>query len=230
MKRNPIKFWAEDDRPREKMLLKGKNSLSDAELLAIVLGSGTKELSAVQVAQTILSDVNNDLHALARRSINDLKRYPGIGQARAVEIAAVMELARRKKRTKVDRKPSVRCSEDSFNFLLPFFADLQHEEFYILYMNRANKIMAYEQLSKGGVSGTIADGKIIFSHALEHKACAIILAHNHPSGQLKPSSSDMKLTKSLIKFGRLIDIQILDHLIIAGNNYFSFVDEGILYD
>jgi len=230
MKRNPIKLWAEDDRPREKMLLKGKNSLSDAELLAIVLGSGTRELSAVQVAQGILLDVNNDLNALAKQSVNDLKRYPGIGEARAIEISAVMELARRKLKTKTEEKPNVRCSEDSFNFLYPFFADLNHEEFYVLYLNRANNIVAYEQLSKGGVSGTIADGKIIFSHALEHKSCAIVLAHNHPSGRLKPSASDIKLTKSLVKFGKLIDIQILDHLIITANNYFSFVDEGILYD
>ena len=198
MKRTPIKHWAEDDRPREKMLTKGKNALSDAELLAIVLGSGTKELSAVEVARSILEDVNNDLEALSRRSVKG--------------------------------KPSVRCSGDSYNFLVPFFTDLEHEEFYVLYLNRANNILAYEQLSKGGVSGTVADGKIIFSQALQHKACAVILAHNHPSGQLKPSSSDIKLTKSLVKFGGLIDIQVLDHLIITANNYFSFVDEGILYD
>lgn len=228
MNRKPIKFWAEDDRPREKLLVKGKNALSDAELLAIVLGSGTKELSAVQVAQAILADADNDLRTLARRSVNDLKKYPGIGEVRALEITAVMELARRNSRTKSIRKPVIRCSEDSYNFLRPFFADLQHEEFYVLFLNRANSILAYEQLSKGGISGTVADGKIIFSKALEHKACAIILAHNHPSEQLRPSESDIKLTKSLVKFGRLIDIQVLDHLIITANNYFSFVDEGIL--
>ncbi|MFT6281163.1 MAG: DNA repair protein RadC [Salibacteraceae bacterium] len=230
MKRTPIKYWAEDDRPREKMLTKGKNALSDAELLAIVLGSGTKELSAVEVARSILEDVNNDLEALSRRSVNDLKKYPGIGEVRAIEILAVMEISRRRRRTKSKGKPSVRCSGDSYNFLVPFFTDLEHEEFYVLYLNRANNILAYEQLSKGGVSGTVADGKIIFSQALQHKACAVILAHNHPSGQLKPSASDIKLTKSLVKFGRLIDIQVLDHLIITANNYFSFVDEGILYD
>lgn len=228
MKRNPIKLWAEDDRPREKLLTKGKNALSDAELLAIVLGSGTRELSAVQVAQSILADVNNDLCALAKRSVNELKKYPGIGEVRALEITAVMELTRRRKRIKPDGKPVVRCSQDSYNFLVPFFTDLHHEEFYVLYMNRANKILAYEQLSKGGLSGTVADGKIIFSQALQHKACAIILAHNHPSDQLKPSHSDIKLTNSLVKFGALIDIQVLDHLIITANNYFSFVDEGIL--
>lgn len=228
MKRTPIKLWAKDDRPREKLLTKGKSALSDAELLAIVLGSGTKELSAVQVAQSILADVNNDLGALGKRSVNELKKYPGIGEVRALEITAVMELSRRRKRLKTGEKPSVRCSQDSYNFLHPFFEDLHHEEFYVLYMNRANKILSYEQLSKGGISGTVADGKIIFSQALQHKACGVILAHNHPSDQLKPSQSDIKLTHSLVKFGSLIDIQVLDHLIITANNYFSFVDEGIL--
>jgi DNA repair protein RadC len=230
MNRNPIRLWAEDDRPREKMILKGRRSLSNAELLAIVLGSGTKNLSAVQLAQQILNDVNNDLNSLARRSVNDLKKYPGIGDARAIEISAVMELSRRKKNKPPVNKPSVRCSQDSFDFLSPFLSDLDHEEFYVLYLSRANKIIAHEQLSKGGRSGTVADGKIIFANALANKSCGIILAHNHPSGQLKPSAADIKLTKSLMKFGRLIDIQVLDHLILSANNYFSFVDEGILYD
>lgn len=223
-----IKTWSEDDRPREKMMLKGRASLSDAELVAILIGSGTRELSAVQLAQAILSKANNNLNQLARFSINDLMEFKGIGKAKAIAIYSALELARRKVSTGKDKRTKITSSKSVFNELKSDFLDLEHEEFHILLLNRANEVIAKEQISKGGIAGTVVDGKIIFNLALSKKSSAIILAHNHPSGNLKPSESDLRLTRQLSSFGKYIDLQILDHLIFSDNNYFSFSDEGLM--
>ncbi len=223
-----IKSWAEDDRPREKMMLKGRGALSDAELLAILIGSGTRELSAVQLSQQILAKAENSLSQLSKFSLEQLTSFKGIGNAKAISILASMEIARRRETTSDSKKLKITSSKDVFNSLKVEFSDLQHEEFYILLLNRANEVLAKQQVSKGGIAGTIADGKVIFNHALEKKASAIILAHNHPSGQLKPSEADKRLTNELVSFGKMIDLQILDHLIFSDNNYFSFADEGLM--
>lgn len=226
--RKPMKDWAKDEQPREKMQANGRNSLSNAELLAIVLRTGTRDMSALQLAQMILEKVDHDLTSLARKSLNELQQFPGIGVAKASEIAAVMELVRRKQNSKTVSKPKISCSNDAYRYAQNYFYDLNHEEFYALYLNRANKILKAVQISKGGISGTVADGKLIFNHALELKASGIILVHNHPSGNAEPSASDIQLTSSLKKFGAYIEVQILDHLILTGDNYFSFADEGRL--
>lgn len=228
LKRRSIKNWATDEKPREKLLEKGRNSLSNAELLAIILRTGTRDASALHLAQSILSSVDNNLNALASKSIPELQQFPGIGLAKATEIVATMELARRTQQNKEVGRPKVRSSRDAFLHIQPFLKDLHHEEFYAIYLSRSNSILRTVQISKGGISGTVADGKLIFNYGLESKASGIILAHNHPSGNLQPSNADVQLTESLKKFGGFIDVQILDHLIIAGNNYFSFADEGRL--
>lgn len=223
-----IKNWAEDDRPREKLLRKGRFALSDAELLAILIGSGTKSVSALDLAKMILSESGNNLGNLSRKSISDLKKYKGIGEARAITIFSAMELARRRSESEPVNKSKITSSADAHSIFKPYLTDLDHEEFYCIYLNRGNEVISCDQISKGGRNGTIADGKVIFQRALEHKCSAIILGHNHPSGQLKPSDQDKRLTRSLMEFGKHIDLQILDHLIVTDNNYFSFADQGIL--
>lgn len=223
-----IKKWANDDRPREKMIMKGKSSLSDAELLAIIIGSGTKRLSAVQLAKEILSDSNNSIDQLSKLTISDLMKYNGIGEAKAVSIYAALELARRKLIATPGNRVKIKSSKDAFNYLKGYFMDLPHEEFYVLLLNRANEILEHQLLSQGGMTGTVVDGRLLFKKGMEKNATGMILAHNHPSGNIAPSDSDKQLTKSLVEFGRFIDIQILDHLVIADNNYYSFVDEGIM--
>ncbi|MDG1331921.1 MAG: DNA repair protein RadC [Crocinitomicaceae bacterium] len=216
------------ERPREKLLNRGRDSISNTELIALLIGSGTRSQSAIEIASTILHDSNNDLQELARKSIEDLKKFKGIGDAKAILIYAALELGRRKPLTESASTPRLTCSKHCYEFLYPYFADLSHEEFYAVFVNRNNKIISVRQISKGGLTGTVADGKVIFQKALEAKATGIVLAHNHPSGASDPSPADMHLTKSLQKFGTMIDLQILDHLIITDNNYFSFADEGIL--
>jgi DNA repair protein RadC len=223
-----IKQWAEDDRPREKLLSKGRHVLSDAELIAILIGSGTKEASAVQLAQEILRSVSFDLNALGRLNVNRLTRFKGIGQARAITIMAALELGRRRKDSERNGPAKITCSKDAFEQLYPHLADLQHEEFFLLLLNRSNTVVQTVKVSQGGVSGTVADAKIIFNAALEQLASGIILAHNHPSGNLQPSQADLSLTRRLVEAGKLLDIAILDHIIIAGKAYYSFADEGQL--
>ena len=223
-----IKSWAEDDRPREKLLLKGKAALSDAELLAILIGSGTTKLSAVDVAKNILAEVNHNLHELGKRSVNDLKQFRGIGEAKAVTISAAVELGRRRKEVEPVKRNKVTQSRDAYHYLHPHLADLPHEEFIVMLLNRANKIMGHEVVSRGGVSGTVADAKLIFLAAIKKSASGIILAHNHPSGNLKPSRADTVLTDKIRKGAANLDIQLLDHLIIADEKYFSFADEGLM--
>lgn len=228
MIQSTIKCWAEDDRPREKLIQKGRSVLTDAELIAILIGSGNREHSAVDLARIILADCANNLHQLSKKSVKDFMKYKGIGEAKAVSIYAALELSRRRIHEEHLKENSVHSSMDSYNELKSSFIDLDHEQFYVLFLSRSNKILGKEQISRGGLSGTVADGKIIFQKALEMKSSAIILAHNHPSGQLKPSQADIRLTKQLVDFGKLIDLHILDHLIITDNNYFSFADEGML--
>lgn len=223
-----IKTWAEEDRPREKMLLKGRSAMSDAELLAILIGSGTKELTAVELAREILSKSNYNLNELGAKSIQDFIKFRGIGEAKAITLFAAMELARRKVFVAEKNRYKVKSAKDAYGYLKSDFLDLRHEEFYILLLNRANEVIGKEQISKGGISGTVADGKVIFHRALEMKSSGIILAHNHPSGQIKPSEKDIKLTKSLVSFGKYIDLVILDHLIITDENYYSFADNGLI--
>ncbi len=223
-----IKAWAEEDRPREKLLLKGKNALSDAELLAILLGSGSREESAVSLAQRILNSVENDLNALGKRSLSDLMQFKGIGEAKAITIAAALELGRRRQLTSVKDRPQIRSSRDGYKLLAPLLMDLPHEEFWVLLLNRANRVIGREQISIGGTSGTVVDAKVIFRKALEGQASALILVHNHPSGNLRPSQADIDITKKLRIGGKSLDISILDHLIISDRGYFSFADEGIL--
>lgn len=222
-----IKTWATEDRPREKLIHKGRQAMTDVELLAILIGSGSIGTSAVELSRMILNDSSNDLSILSKRSIDYFMRFKGIGEAKAVAIFAALELARRRV-PRSHEANQVRSSRQSYDHFYPNFADLDHEQFYAMYLNRANEIIGIKQISKGGRSGTVADGKVIFEKALEMKSSAIIIAHNHPSGQLKPSRADISLTHALVKFGNMIDMQILDHLIITDDNYFSFADKGIL--
>lgn len=223
-----IKSWAEEDRPREKLLAKGKQSLSDAELLAILLGSGSRDETAVGLAQRILKSVDNDLNELGRRSIAELTKFKGMGEAKSITVVAAMELGRRRQLTDVKERPQIRSSRDAWQVIAPILMDLPHEEFWILLLNRANKVMSREQISLGGVAGTVVDAKIVFRKAIEGMASSIILVHNHPSGNLQPSQQDIDLTRKLKKAGETLDIAVLDHLIIAENSYFSFADENLL--
>ena len=223
-----IQSWAEEDRPREKLMLKGKAALSEAELIAILINSGTVDLTAVDVAKIILKSVNNNLNDLARLSIKDLSKFRGIGEAKAISVIAALELGRRRKEQDRPIRAKVTCSRDAYNEMIPHLSDKPHEEFWILLMNRANEILRPVHISTGGVSGTVADPKLIFKQAIEHLASSMILFHNHPSGNLTPSQADKDLTKKLRDAGRLLDIPVLDHLIFTDKAYYSFADEGIL--
>ncbi|AYQ33519.1 RadC family protein [Runella sp. SP2] len=223
-----ILSWAEEDRPREKLLLKGKGALSDAELIAILIGSGTRELSAVDLSKIILQKASNNLNELAKLSLKDLMKIKGIGEAKAISIAAALELGRRRKDSEVVRRPKITSSKDAYEQIRSYLMDLPHEEFWILLLTRSNEVIRPVQISQGGISGTVADPKIIFKSALEHLASSMILVHNHPSGNLKPSEADKELTRRLVTSGKLLDIPILDHLIISELGYLSFADEGLL--
>lgn len=223
-----IKQWAEEDRPREKLLLKGKSALSDAELLAILIGSGTKSLSAVDVGKLILKSANNNLHQLAKFSIKDLTAIKGIGEAKAISIISALELGRRRKGAQSEQKPRITNSAIAYELMKAELLDLAYEEFWILLLNRANQVMKKVKISTGGVSGTIADPKLIFKQALDALASGIILVHNHPSGNLKPSQADIQLTRKLTQGGKLLEISVLDHLIFTNKAYYSFADEGMM--
>jgi DNA repair protein RadC len=226
--RTPIHTWAEDDRPREKLLQKGRAVLSDAELLAILINSGTTKLSAVEVGKLVLQRAHNDLNDLAKLSIADLKRLPGIGEARAITIIAALELGRRRKESRKAERVTITSSADSYEVLRPHLLDIPYEEFWLLLLNRANHVIRVEKVSQGGVAGTVADPKLIFKAALDHLASAVILAHNHPSGNRRPSQADISLTRKLREAGTLLDLPILDHLIFTEDGYYSFADEGML--
>lgn len=223
-----IKTWAEEDRPREKLLLKGKRSLSDAELMAILIGSGSANETAVDLSKRILTGANNNLNQLGKCTVADLMKYKGIGEAKAISIVAALELGARRQVSEAEVRKQITSSRDAYEILSPIIADLPHEEFWVLYLNRGNKVLLKESISQGGVAGTVADVKIIFKKALELLASGVILAHNHPSGSLLPSKPDMDLTRKMKQAGDLLEVQVIDHLIITDGGYYSFADEGTL--
>lgn len=223
-----IKSWAEEDRPREKLMLHGKSTLSNAELLAILLSSGNKDESAVSLSQRILNDFNNNLHALGKANLSELQKFKGIGEAKAITISAALELGRRHKSAMPDIKPKISASIDAYNLLKDGLQDERIEIFKLILLNRNNLVVQIKELSKGGIAGTVVDPKVVFKIALDKEASSMVLAHNHPSGNLKPSNADIKITKSLVKAGEFLEIKILDHLIISEQGYFSFADEGMI--
>lgn len=227
-KKLSIKEWAVEDRPREKMIVKGIRSLSEAELIAILIGSGNLDESAVEVSRRILASVNNNLNELGKKTINDLQKFKGIGPAKAITITAAMELGRRRKESEPDEKPKVVTSADAAAIFKPLLSDLPHEEFWVLLLNRNNLVIDKMMVSQGGLSGTVIDVRIILKMALDKLACSIILCHNHPSGNLVPSEADKEITKKIKEAGKHMDIPVLDHLIIANDAYFSFTDEGLI--
>jgi DNA repair protein RadC len=224
----PIKHWSPDDRPREKLLLKGTAALSDAELLAILIGTGSGKSSALDLSKRILDCVEHRLPELAKLKPKDLTRIKGIGPAKAITIVAAMELGRRRKESDPVEKAKVGSSREAYDLLCGDMIDLPHEEFWVLLLNRANRLIRKHRISEGGVSGTVADPKVIFKSALDHLASGIIVAHNHPSGNRTASQSDIDLTRKLKEAGKFLEIQLLDHLIVCGPKYFSFADEGML--
>lgn len=223
-----ILSWAEEDRPREKLLLKGRAALSDAELIAILIGSGSSELSAVDLSKKILLYVNYDLHTLAKLSVKDLTQFKGIGEAKAISIVSALELGRRRKTAEVSKRKKIQSSQDAYEVISPELLDQPIEQFWIILLNRSNYVIKKRSISQGGVSGTVADPKVIFKHAVDDLASGIILVHNHPSGNLKPSHTDKQLTRKMVEAGKLLEVPILDHIIFADNGYYSFADEGEL--
>lgn len=223
-----IKHWSEDDKPREKLLNKGKSALSDAELLAILIGSGSRNESAVALCKRILNQNEHNLHQLQKQSIQQLMQFKGIGEAKAVTIVAALELANRIRQAETKELTKITTSIDVFNVMQPIIGDLQHEEFWVLLLNNSSKILYKLQLSKGGITQTVVDQRMLFKIALEHLATALILVHNHPSGQLNPSQDDLNITQKIKQGAKSLDIQLLDHVIITSHHYFSFADEEIL--
>jgi DNA repair protein RadC len=223
-----IKSWAEDDRPREKLIGKGRQVLTDAELIAILIGSGNKEDTAVELSRKILASVGNNLNELGKLSINDLSKFKGIGEAKAISIIAALELGRRRRETETIKRDKITCSKDVFDIMKQIMLDLPHEEFWLLILNRSNTVIKKELISRGGIAGTVVDTKIIFKSAIENLASSIIISHNHPSGNLKPSDADIKITKSIKEAGKIMDIPLFDHLILTDSGYYSFNDEGML--
>lgn len=224
----PINQWAEDDRPREKFLLKGKSALSDSELLAILIGSGSRNESAVQLCQRILASVNNNLSYLGKQSVQQLIQFKGIGEAKAITIAAALELGRRRRDETALELSKITSSKAVFELMQPIIGELPHEEFWVLYLNNSNKVIYKSQISKGGITGTVVDTRLVFKIALEHHATSVVLVHNHPSGKLQASEADKQITKKLSEAGKHLDILVLDHIIVTEKSYFSFADEGLL--
>lgn len=223
-----IKSWALEDRPREKLMLKGREVLTDAELIAILIGSGSRQETAVELCKRILAGVENNLNELGKVSVKDLMKYKGIGEAKAISIVAALELGRRRRASDIKHRKQIGSSRDVFEVFQPMLGDLPHEEFWLLLMNRANKILKKERISIGGVAGTVADVKIIFKKAIEGGASGIIACHNHPSGNLRPSNADIQLTQKMVEAGKILEISMLDHIIVTDAGYFSFADDGIL--
>jgi DNA repair protein RadC len=223
-----IKQWSEEDRPREKLKKQGRQSLSDAELLAILIGSGTPNEDALTIAQKLLLSVDSDLSKLSKQSISELMKHYGIGEAKALIISACMELGQRRKDMVKPEKLKIQSSLNIHNLMSEHFADLAHEEFWVIFLNRGNFVIDKKCMSKGGISGTVVDIRIILKQAIESLASSIILCHNHPSGNLKPSNEDILLTRKCKDAALLLDIKLLDHLIFNENKYFSFCDEGML--
>jgi len=224
-----IKEWAEDDRPREKMLLKGQSALSDAELIAILIGSGNREESAVDLSKRILRHYQDNLKELGRAGVKDLtKKFKGIGEAKAISILAAIELGRRRGAEDSINRKQITSSKQVYEIFKAKIGDLHYEEFWMLHLNRANKIIGEDLISKGGISGTVADSKLIYKKALDCLSSGLIFCHNHPSGNLKPSQQDIQLTAKLKEAGKLLDISVIDHVIVTDSGYFSFADEGAI--
>jgi DNA repair protein radc len=223
-----IKDWSLEDRPREKLLQKGETNLSTAELLAILLGSGTRQMSAVELSRLIMSGAHQSLDQLGKRSIKELMEYKGIGEAKAITIVAAMELGRRRAMEMPSQQTKITCSKDVYQLMQPKLGELPHEEFWVLHLNNFNKVIDKQQVSTGGITGTLVDQRLVYKRALAKGAVGLILVHNHPSGQLKPSQADKALTQKIKKAGELLDIKILDHLIVTQHAYFSFADEALL--
>ena len=223
-----IKFLAEDDRPREKFLLKGKSVLSDSELLAIILGSGNNEDSAVELARKILASVDYNWQKLSKLSIKDLMKFKGIGEAKAISVAAALEIGRRKAAQEIPEKEKVTSVNDLYKIFSQYLSDLQTEEFWAIFLDQKNHVIYKTQISKGGISGTLVDVRVIFRIAIEHLATSVVVAHNHPTGNLTPSQPDISITRRIKEAGYLLDIKLLDHLIIGENSFFSFSEQGLL--
>ncbi len=226
--RIPMQFWAEDDIPSEKLLLKGTASLSDAELLSILIGSGIMGENSLDIAQNILASCQNNLCEFWKLGVSDLQKFKGIGKQRALQIISMFSLSRRRNAAEVVVKPKISSSRDAYTVLHSLIGELPYEEFWMLLLNRANKIIKKVKVSEGGISGTVVDPKKIFLIALENHACSIILGHNHPSGQCTPSEADIKITRKLKDSGSLLEIAVLDHIIVALDTYYSFADDGTL--
>ncbi len=226
MNKIPITAWDNSDKPREKMMLKGKGALSDAELVAILMGSGNTKETAVDLAKRILSDNNNNLLELSRKSISDLTKYSGVGEAKAISIIAALELGQRRRQASVIEKKKVTSSNDAFDYLSIYLSDLLHEEFWVIFLNRANEIISHKIIGEGGATSTVVDVKKIARLAIDHHATGLILAHNHPSGNLRPSEQDVDLTRKIKNALELFDISVLDHLIVCSSKFYSFADEG----
>lgn len=220
-----IKYWAEDDKPREKLMLKGKTALSDAELLAIIIGSGSRNESAVDLSKRILAHVQNNLNALGKLSLKQLTEFKGIGNAKAIAIIAATELGRRRREQEVPELVKINSSRVIFDVMQPIIGELAHEEFWVLYLNNSNQIVHKAQLSKGGITGTVVDVRLVLKIALEQNALSFVLVHNHPSGKLLPSDSDVEITKKIKMAAKQMDMYILDHVIVAENGYYSFADD-----
>lgn len=223
----PITNWSEEDKPREKLMLKGKSILSDGELIAILIGSGSRNESAVDLSKRILASVDHNLNALGKVSLSQLMQFKGIGEAKAISIIAALELGRRRRTEDVVELKKVTSSKIIFEIMQPIIGELPHEEFWIIYLNNSNKVISKSQLSKGGITGTLVDVRLVFKTALEMGATGLILCHNHPSGTLVPSDADKQITRKLKIAGDSLEIKVLDHVIITETSYYSFVDEGI---
>lgn len=228
MEKLTIKTWAIDDRPREKLLAKGKVALSDAELIAILIGSGNRQESAVALSQRILKSVEGNINQLAKLTVEKLSTFKGIGEAKAIAIITALELGKRRQLETALEKPKITSSKAVFNLMQPIIGDLEHEEFWVLFLNNSNKVLAKTQISKGGLTATVVDIRLLFKRAIELASVGMIVCHNHPSGKLEPSQADKQLTEKIKRAGATLDIKLLDHLIITEKWYFSFADEGIL--
>ena len=228
MEKLTIKSWALDDRPREKLVAKGKSALSDAELIAILIGSGNREESAVGLSKRILKSVDGNINSLAKLSVEKLIEFKGIGEAKAVTIITALELGKRRQLEIALEKPKITSSKEVFNLMQPVIGDLEHEEFWVLFLNNSNKVLGKTQISKGGLTATVVDVRLLFKRALELASVGIIVCHNHPSGKLQPSTADKQITEKIKLAGVTLDIKLLDHLIVTEKAYFSFADEGIM--
>jgi DNA repair protein RadC len=228
MEKLTIKSWALDDRPREKLIAKGKSTLSDTELIAILIGSGNRNESAVALSKRILKSVDGNINKLAKLSLENLTSFKGIGEAKAIAIITALELGKRRQLEVALEKPKITSSKDAFCIMQPIIGDLEHEEFWVLFLNNSNKVLAKTQISKGGLTATIVDVRLLFKKALELTSVGLIVCHNHPSGKLLPSNADKQITQKIKEAGETLDIKLLDHLVVTEKDYFSFADQGIL--